>query len=283
MKAPVRNTAAETLSVVLKYMEQDGVGQVLANLLNLQQHTDWQVRHGGLLGIKYLVAVRSDLIEFLLPDLLPIMTGGLKDEADDVRAAAAQAFLPIAHRLIELQPKFMNDEVIAILWDALLVLDDLTASTSSVLQLLCTLLAAALKRDTNQFAGSRPLTELIPRLWPFLRHGQATVRRSVLQTLRSVLMASDGWVEPLLLVTLRYLFQNLLTEAVPDIRALSDELWGMLIENRSVGSVAQCVNAHLGIWLGQLITPVGLELDAVSTELLLRSAGIWFAVCCWQE
>ena len=277
--APVRNTAAEALSVVLKYMRQEAVGHVLTNLLELQRHSNWQVRHGGLLGIKYLVAVRSDLIEFLLPTLLPVITGGLKDTADDVRAAAAQAFLPIAQQLITLQPSVMGD-VITILWNALLELDDLTASTNSVLQLLSTLLAAALHQNggSSSTLGPRPLVELIPRLWPFLRHAQATVRRAVLQTLKTVITINQDWVEPIVLPTLRYLFQNLLVESVAEVRLLSSFLWRKLVQGRSVATVTQCAQSHLGIWLGQVVTPAGVELDSAHFLAAKTHTGMTAAV-----
>jgi TATA-binding protein-associated factor len=94
------------------------VESVLKLLRRLQDQPQWEVRHGSLLvtdlllcdrtlrvscrvctltsqGVKYLVAVRADLSESLLPLLLPICVRGLDDSDDDVRAAAAEALLPI--------------------------------------------------------------------------------------------------------------------------------------------------------------------------------------------
>lgn len=57
--APVRETCAQTLGVVLKYMNECGVHKTVAILLKLLSQEQWEVRHGGLLGIKYALAVRQ--------------------------------------------------------------------------------------------------------------------------------------------------------------------------------------------------------------------------------
>ena len=54
------------------------VVSVLHLLLRLEQDESWEVRHGGLLGVMYLVGTRADLTERLLPTLLPIITKGLQ-------------------------------------------------------------------------------------------------------------------------------------------------------------------------------------------------------------
>lgn len=50
-------------------------------------------------GIKYLVAVRPDCADALLPSLLPLCLQGLDDEDDEVRAASAEALYPMAESL----------------------------------------------------------------------------------------------------------------------------------------------------------------------------------------
>lgn len=57
--APVRETCAQTLGVVLKHMNESGVHKTVAILLKLLTQEQWEVRHGGLLGIKYALAVRQ--------------------------------------------------------------------------------------------------------------------------------------------------------------------------------------------------------------------------------
>ena len=57
--APVRETCAQTIGVILKHMDADGVKKVMSVQLTLQAQLQWEVRHGGLLGLKYLLAVRQ--------------------------------------------------------------------------------------------------------------------------------------------------------------------------------------------------------------------------------
>lgn len=66
MVAPVRETCAQTLGSVLHHMTSEGVNKVLGILLKLQGYDQWQVRHGGLLGLKYMLAVRKVTYDFLV-------------------------------------------------------------------------------------------------------------------------------------------------------------------------------------------------------------------------
>ena len=76
--------------------------------------------------------------------------------------------------------------IINILWDILLDLDDLDSSTKSVLALLSSLISKkALDNSDVQSAGD--LTELFPRLWPFLKHNISAVRSSALECFKTLL------------------------------------------------------------------------------------------------
>ena len=72
--APVRETVSQTLASLLLHMPQRSVLHVHAILLQMikqdfpmpasaagRSHI-WEVRHAGLLGVKYEVAVRNDLV-----------------------------------------------------------------------------------------------------------------------------------------------------------------------------------------------------------------------------
>lgn len=59
--APVREMCAQTLGVVVKHLAKVQLLAVLDVLLTLQAEEQWQVRYGGLLGAKYLLAVRQVL------------------------------------------------------------------------------------------------------------------------------------------------------------------------------------------------------------------------------
>jgi hypothetical protein len=94
-----------------------------------------QVRHGGLLGVKYVVLIRPDMVDAMLEHVLPVITTGLGDAFDDVRSAAADALLPISAHVVARQDATV-DSLLSILWSSLDDLDDLTVSTSSVMRLL---------------------------------------------------------------------------------------------------------------------------------------------------
>ena len=66
---------------------------------------------------------------------------GLLDEMDDVVAVAASCLVPVAASVVEKLKVETVGCLVATLWDALLDIDDLTSSTSSVLMLLSRLMA----------------------------------------------------------------------------------------------------------------------------------------------
>lgn len=71
--APVRETCAQALCAVLKLMEVKACSGVLKILLQLLDYQEWEARHGGLLGLKYLLAVREDMIDVYLPESFPFI------------------------------------------------------------------------------------------------------------------------------------------------------------------------------------------------------------------
>ncbi|RRT74285.1 hypothetical protein B296_00021134 [Ensete ventricosum] len=87
---------------------------------------EWEVRHGSLLGIKYL-----EMIVDLLDYVLPACKAGLEDPDDDVRAVAAEALIPTAAAITSLGDQMLHS-IVMLLWDILLDLDDLSPSTSSL-------------------------------------------------------------------------------------------------------------------------------------------------------
>ncbi|XP_010780270.1 TATA-binding protein-associated factor 172-like [Notothenia coriiceps] len=151
--APVRETCAQALGVALRHMSETGVSMIVDVLLKLLKEDQWEVRHGGLLGIKYALAVRKDLISVLLPRVLTAITEGLQDLDDDVRAVAASALIPVVEGLVQQLPNEVPF-IVNTLWDALLDLDDLTSSTNSIMTLLSLLLTYPRVRLCRVPAGS---------------------------------------------------------------------------------------------------------------------------------
>lgn len=52
----------------------------------------------------------QDLIDTLLPKVLPAITEGLQDLDDDVRAVAAASLVPVVESLVRLQPQEVSRE-----------------------------------------------------------------------------------------------------------------------------------------------------------------------------
>ncbi|KVH91540.1 hypothetical protein Ccrd_006435 [Cynara cardunculus var. scolymus] len=343
--APVRETCAQALGAVLKYMHPLLVHETLNVLLKMQRRPEWEIRHGSLLGIKYLVAVRQGLtgvaatlceghggIRFkifvaakkardnaasswvalitvrftgsaeMLPDLLgrviPACKAGLEDPDDDVRAVAADALIPTASAIVLLSGDILHS-IVMLLWDILLDLDDLSPSTSSVMNLLAEIYSQEemisrmfsaqefkgkqgfdlneivstddLVRTGNSQDNPYMLSTLAPRLWPFMRHSITSVRYSAIRTLERLLEAehrrsisessSSFWPSFILVDTLRIVFQNLLLESNQEILQCSERVWRLLLEC-PVEDLEAAASSYMASWIELITTPYGSPLDA---------------------
>lgn len=316
--APVRETCAQTLGHVLNLMTSDKLGSgidgaehssavragicgVLRVLLQLLQRPEWEARHGGLLGIKYLLAVRKDLTSVLIPVVFEPVFQGLQDQNDDVSAVAAAALVPVTEDFVKILPH-QAPRVVETLWDALLELDDLTSSTSSILMLLAALLSHSTSvqptqgsdgclRDCEQgvvrspgkttctdsgcSVASTPLARWVPRLWPFLGHNAIAVRLSVLRSL--LILCSDKgaplplseWVPPLLPCMLRLLFQRCLLETSQEVLDLIYQVWEKVVHGAPLGPLLTATCPYLSSWLCLLMHPAHLQVDVVALQWLV--------------
>lgn len=260
--APVRETCAQTLGVVLKYMNERGVHGTVVVLLKLLAQEQWEVRHGGLLGIKYALAIRQDLIDTLLPKVLPTIIDGLQDLDDDVRAVGAAALVPVVENLVHLQASEVPF-IVNTLWDALLDLDDLTASTNSIMTLLASLLTY---RQIQQYSIQQSLTILVPRVWPFLRHTICSVRKAALETLFTLLSTQDEscvmWLTPILQDVLRHIYQSCILESNQEILELIQKVWLELLNKAPIQYVVAAACPWMGAWLCLMMQPSHLPLDS---------------------
>lgn len=59
--APVRETCAQALGALLKLMSKSSVQGVLRIVAQLMTQNEWEARHGGLLALKYILAIRKVL------------------------------------------------------------------------------------------------------------------------------------------------------------------------------------------------------------------------------
>ncbi|KAK9362462.1 hypothetical protein V1504DRAFT_448559 [Lipomyces starkeyi] len=298
--APIRESVAQTLGALLLHLPRDTVLSTYKVLYDLVMQTNfdisfpiWEACHGGMLGLRYLVAVRKDLLfdedskYGLLDGVVECVMHGLDEQDDDVRAVSAATLVPIASELVLLRPRSV-DKLIEVVWDCLANLkDDLSASTGSVMDLLaklCSFPQVLEQMKVNATAdSSMSFAMLVPRLYPFLRHSITSVRRAVLRALLTFLNiegegASD-WIDG---KALRLLFQNLLVEQNEAVLNLSLEVFKALsdkLSKQGETQFAEAFSSHVYPLLTLLMTPIGINRNTypMDTSLFLRPSGATFA------
>lgn len=292
---PVRETAGQTLGALLQYLSAENVAttfQVLHRIImqdGLAVKHPWQLCQGGMIGLRYLVAVRDDLLlenATLMDGVLEAVNKGLGDPDDDVRAISAATIIPVAKAIVEMRPQalpmLMNQ-----VWACLTNLqDDLTASTGSIMDLLaklCSFPQVLGAMQANAEADpEHSFQELIPRLFPFLRHTITTVRAAVLRALITFLglegTGTDTWIDK---KALQLVFQNILLERDEGVLRLSLQLWDAILKTLVSGT--NKLPVHLGETLDKIIpltlTPIGVPRHPIpmDSSLLIRPSGQYFA------
>ncbi|KAI2089142.1 TATA-binding protein-associated factor mot1 [Ophidiomyces ophidiicola] len=242
--APIRETIGQTLGALLSHLPSNSVVSVYRILHRIVMQNDldalkpiWEVCHGGMIGLKYLVAVRNDILfdaPGVMDGVIEAVMKGLGDHDDDVRAVSAATLIPIADDFVKLRPESLS-MMINIVWNCLSNLqDDLSASTGSVMDLLaklCTFTEVldAMKANAAQDPDSS-FGNLVPRLFPFLRHTISSVRSAVLRALLTFLKLEgedqNSWADG---KAVRLTFQNLLVERNENVLKLSLQVWSQLL------------------------------------------------------
>ncbi|KAG6030003.1 hypothetical protein E4U41_000218 [Claviceps citrina] len=242
--APIRETIGQTLGSALKHIPSASVHDtyrilyrmVMQEDLELERHV-WAVCHGGMVGLRYVVAVRKDLLLQdcdMIDGIIRAVMKGLGDMDDDVRSVSAATLIPMAKEFVAMRPEQL-DGLTYIVWESLSNLgDDLSASTGRIMDLLATLcgfpeVLQAMKTSASE-DEERSFTLLVPRLYPFLRHTITSVRLAVLKALLTFAKLGDdtshGWLNGRIL---RLIFQNILVERDQETLSMSLELWNALV------------------------------------------------------
>lgn len=274
--APIRETVGQTLGALLIHLppvKVYAVHRILYRLVmqeDLQlQNRGWAVCHGGMIGMRYLVAVRNDLLlndNYLIDGVIRAVMKGLGDCDDDVRAVSAATLIPIAREFVTLRPEAL-EKLINIVWECLSNLgDDLSASTGQIMDLLaklCSFSEVLEAMKTNAAKDSeRSFTLLVPRLYPFLRHTIISVRSAVLRALLTfVNIEGNGTTDWLNGKILRLIFQNILVERNIDTLNLSLQLWVALVTHlaKDPGHLAQEFSAHVDPLMQLALHPIGVS------------------------
>ncbi|KAJ5678976.1 hypothetical protein N7462_007220 [Penicillium macrosclerotiorum] len=296
--APIRETVGQTLGALLSHLPPKSVRQVYRCLHLIIMQTDlgldrpiWEVCHGGMIGLRYLVAVRKDLLikdSTMIDGVLEAVMKGLADYDDDVRAVSAATLVPIAEEFVTSRTGSLGP-LMNIVWDCLSNLqDDLSASTGNVMDLLAKLCTFTQVLDAMKANAADDVEasfgKLVPRLYPFLRHTIPSVRSAVLRALITFLQlegeGSTDWVDG---KALRLIFQNLLVERNEDVLKLSLQVWSELLkaaEHR--GLFAQ--NSELFESISPLVTltlgPFGVPRYPIpmNASLFIKPSGVPFSI-----
>ncbi|TKX23559.1 helicase-like protein 1 [Elsinoe australis] len=291
--APIRETAGQTLGALLQYLPPSSVHAVNRILYRLVMQKDlkvsrriWHACHGGMIGMRYLVAVRNDLLlqdSSLMDGVLECVIKGLGDSDDDVRAVSASTLIPVAKEFINLRPQSLT-HLIGVVWECLSNLsDDLSASTGSVMDLLAKLCSfpevlEAMKKNASD-DPEQSFAELVPRLFPFLRHTITSVRSAVLRALLTFLdIRTEGSISWVNGKALRLIYQNLLVERNENVLKLSLEVWNGLVKvlsEEDPSIFAREFETHLPPLLTLTLHPIGVSRHPIPMDptLIMRPSG----------
>ena len=293
--APIRETAGQTMGALLQWMPAKSVRETYAILHRLVMQPDekrigrvWQACHGGMIGLRYLVAVRSDLLlkdTILMDGVIEAVMRGLGDWDDDVRAVSAATLIPVSEEFVATRTTSLS-MLMRIVWDCLSNLsDDLSASTGSVMDLLAKLCGSPEVLEAMKVNAAKDeeqsFVRLVPRLYPFLRHTITTVRSAVLRALLTFMRlegkGTKDWIDG---KCLRLIFQNLLVERNESVLKLSLDVWTAIIEVVSPDTLVAEFGPHIAPLTALTMSPIGtprnhLPMDA---SLLIRPSGQVFAL-----
>lgn len=291
--APIRESIGQTLGALLNQLGDEtaiSTYNFLQKMIYQQDagisHPIWEVCHGGMIGLRYFVAVRKDLLlqhHTLIDGAVSAVIHGLAHNDDDVKSVSAATLIPIAGELTTMRPEALCG-LISVVWDCLLDMqDDLSASTGAVMDLLATLCSynQILDAMRKNAAGDpeQSFDNLVPRLYPFLRHTITSVRLAVLKALTTFLNISNPestqWVDGRIT---RLIFQNMLLERNEMVLWTSFEVWQALVafmQRQGLYQFTDSLEPHIPPMLKATTQPIGQARSPIpmDTSLLIKPSG----------
>ena len=224
--APVRETCSQVVGLLSLRLAEGGRPQLCDLLASLKDHAEWHVRHGALLGLKYVFAAAPEAKHFTAAIFKTVITA-LNDEDDDVRSAASQALYPLVPELLA-KPALAHyvREILGLLWGGLPSTNEVGSWTQSSLELLQVVYA----HEAHPAVEAAVLRRNLPSLWPFFHHPTVAIRRAVARSFRSLTPYLHLLDAAALRTTLHVLFQQILLETEADIQATLHGLWEHVVE-----------------------------------------------------
>ncbi|KAH8815811.1 putative helicase mot1 [Xylogone sp. PMI_703] len=295
--APIRETVGQTLGALLIHLPASSVYAVHRILYRMVMQEDlnldkpvWAICHGGMIGLRYLVAVRNDLLlkdNDMIDGVIRAVMKGLGDWDDDVRSVSAATLIPIAKEFVNLRPEAL-DGLINIVWECLSNLgDDLSASTGQIMDLLAKLCSfpevlEAMKSNAAR-DPEKSFALLVPRLYPFLRHTITSVRSAVLRALLTfVNIEGDHTRDWLNGKILRLIFQNILVERNEDTLKLSLQVWKALVGYlaKNPEELAAEFSSHVDPLMQLTLHPIGVSRHPLpmNATLFQKPSGSYYSL-----
>ncbi|PVU94272.1 hypothetical protein BB561_002692 [Smittium simulii] len=292
--APVRETCAQVLGVISKYLSIDNVTNIEKNLLLIisrganKNLPIWEIRHSGLLGLKYVIAVRNDISPTVFESIIDTILDGLKGSDDDVRSVSASSLLSLVSAVSpKLEHRF--SDISNALWIALKEIDDdLASSTAGVMDLLSEFCKTSLSQNfkfaenKNDFSNNMSFGPLILLIFPFFRHTIQSVRLSSVQAVYTIshlhaFTKNDELPHWINQSTMLFLFQNLILETSPKILLHTLKLWNLICEkffNCDIKFNTIFSDNILSIMFSIVTTQIGVPFDIRSFVSLSSSQDI---------
>lgn len=299
--APVRESGAQTLAALLIHLNIETILKTFSALqsLVLQEQPDsldiprcWEAKHGGMLGVRYFVSVRTDVLlshPELLDSVVFMVLHCLKESEDDVQSVAALTLAPIASEFVKTRKEVIHS-LLEVVWECLSSFeDDLSASIGSVMDLLSKLCThkevIEIMQSEATLNSENSFENLVPLLFPFLRHSITNVRKASLNTILEFLSIEDQstklWITS---KALRLIFQNLLVEQNAEVLKLSQEVFNKLIleikTNPNLDSVESYFTTHLHSLITLIMTPIGIARHnyQMNTHLFMKTSASKYEV-----
>ena len=296
---PVRETAGQVLGSLIQHAPPSTV-EAAYNILRALVFQDhmlkdraWQACHGGMIGMRYLVAVRHDILlarQDLMDSMLSVVMRGLSDSDDDVRAVSAATLIPVAEQFVTLRPSSLGN-LVTVVWECLgNVSDELNYSAGAVMDLLSKLCTfpqvLEVMKSNAQKSSTDSFGVLIPRLFVFLRHTIRSVRGAALRALRQFVdIQGDNTLEWVTGKALRLIFQNIVVERHDEeVRRLSVDVWTALLNvvatRGGSSEIEQEMTDHLSPVLTMTLHPIGVPQYPIPMKpsIFIRPSGQPYAL-----
>lgn len=235
----------------------------------IRHKESWEVRHNGILILKYLIGVleKNDAhLTMIIQHTFNQVIDCIKDDDDDVRQVASNALIPIAKRLHVIVADNKCQTLIQVLIEVLSTLDDLSTSCTSIMCLLCDLLV----NETNSkfFWNLLNVNIILARLFPYLQHNNVIVKQTTLTALIMIFkviptkkLESIEKNENFVLL-FRLLYQQSVIETDQKCRECISQLWSHLCGLISTDSLIAICFPYITTWLLLFMYPANSAIEA---------------------